>query len=161
MVEQGKVSFDEKHGNDQADNAAERGTELTQGHAKKFAAFYERRHGRYVKLIGRIQKFIVKVKGEDTRLRREMALERNPTKDKNKEKVVIPMEIPMEMEHNAAETMKINLRRPRREDYEDDKHWEEAIKAANFIGQTRWCRRGGEDAAGAPGITLLEFFFLF
>ena len=35
------------------------------------------------------------------------------------------------------------------------------MKAANFIGNIRWCRQGGENAGGAPGITWLELFFWF
>ena len=159
MVEEGKVPFEEKYGNDQADMAAEKGTELGQGLVKRYATFYEKRHNQYVKFVGRVQSFIVKVKGEDTRLRREKNLEKNPTKDKDKEKTTIPMEIPTE--HNTTETIKIILRKPRREDYEDGEQWEEATKAANFIGQTRWCAEGGEAAGGIPGITWLELFFLY
>ena len=159
MAEEGKVPFAEKYGNDQAVIAAEKGTELGQSLVKRYATFYEKRHNQYVKFMGRIQSFIVIVKREDTKLRRERNLEMNPTKDKDKEKITIPMEIPTE--HNATETIKIILRKPKREDYEDGEQWEEAIKAANFIGQTRWCADGGETAGGIPGITWIELFFLY
>ena len=153
-----RVSFEDKHGNDQADVAAEKGTELIQSQLRIFANFYERRHNAYIKFVGRVQKFIVSVKQEDTRLRREKVREQNPTNDPDKQKQTIPMELPTE--HDTEETMKINLRRPRRGDYKDTEDWEEATTVATFIGRTRWCKKGGQGAGGVPGITWLELFFL-
>ena len=71
MVNEKNVSFEEKHGIDQADVAAEKGTELSHG-LSLFAGFYEKRHLQYTKFIGKIQHLIVKVRKEEQRIRREM-----------------------------------------------------------------------------------------
>ena len=84
MVEQGKVQFDDKHGNDQADIAAEKGATLVQPAVRHFARFYEKRHRDYVKFIERIQKLIVKVKKEEKAIRTQKATEANPLGNKDK-----------------------------------------------------------------------------
>ena len=54
MVRENKVPFEEKHGNDQADVAAEKGTEQSQLGLRLFAGFYEKRHLKYTDFVGKM-----------------------------------------------------------------------------------------------------------
>ena len=156
MVNANQVPFEEKHGNDQADIAAEKGTELPHG-LRLFAGFYEKRHQQYTKLIGRIQNFIVKVRKEEQRIRREKAKEANPFDDPNKATFLIPNAVANG--HDMTNTMQVKVRFPRRREHGDEKGWEYAVKVANFIRKTRWCKEG--ESNENPGITWLELFVLF
>ena len=80
MVQQGAVRFDDKHGNDQADIAAEKGATLVQPMVRHFARFYEKRHSEYVKFISRVQTFIVKVKQAEKDMRDKTAKDKKTPK---------------------------------------------------------------------------------
>ena len=63
--------------------------------------------------------------------------------------------------HKMGDTMMLRIRRPRRQEYDDDKGWVQATKVASFLGQTRWCADEQEAAQGTPGITWIELYILY
>ena len=62
MVESNLVESEDKHGNDQADVAAEKGTDQAQTTLKPFAFVDQRRQDDYAKFMERVQRFIVQTK---------------------------------------------------------------------------------------------------
>ena len=79
--------------------------------ARRFARFFEKRHGEYVRLICRVQAFIIKVKQAEKDLRTQKAKEVNPLDSKDKEKIVVPMRL--QYEHNMQNAMQMKAREPR------------------------------------------------
>ena len=160
MVANQQVKLEEKHGNDQADVAAEKGTDEAQPMLKLFANFYhQKRHDQHTKFMERIQQIIVQTKKAEKQMWTDKAKEANPSKDKNVGKVLIPKTL--KYEHNMGHTMMLKMGRPRRKEYDEDKSWVQATKVASFLSQTRWCAGEEEAARGTPGITWIEFYLLY
>ena len=159
MVKEEKVRFDDKHGNDEADAAAENGATLVQPAVRLFATFYERRRKEYSKFMAQVQNFIVKVNKAEKDKREEEAMKENPFEDKDKDKIVVPRTLTYE--HDTQEAMQIKIRRPRRQDYGQVNEWEQAARACNFITHSRWCKGREETEAGVPGTSWIELYILF
>ena len=79
--------------------------------------------------------------------------------DKNHEQFCIPKTL--EYDHGLENTMKLRLRQPRRQEYQDEKSWEIATCVASFLMRTRWCADEQEAERGTPGITWSELYILF
>ena len=156
MVREQLVRFDDMHGNNESDAAAEQGATLVRPAVKHFAKFYQKRHQNYSKLMAKIPNFIVKVKKADKERRKQKAKEENPLNNKEKEKIKLPRTLLYE--HEMHETMQIKLRRPRRQDYANEDEWKEAARACNYLTHTRWNKGKEETEAGIPGTTWLELY---
>ena len=109
--------------------------------------------------MGRIQRFIVKVKKAEKQKRDQKTMNENPSKDKDKDKIAVPKTL--NYEHDTQEAMQILLRRPGQQDYVNSKDWEKAARLCNFMTHSRWCRGKEETEAGTPGISWIEFYILF
>ena len=84
-------------------------------------------------------------------MRSEKEKEANPLNDKDFGKALIPKTL--NYQHKMGDTMTLRIRRPRRQEYDDDKGSAQATKIASFLGQTRCCADEQETAQGTPGIT--------
>ena len=157
MVESNLVEADDKHGNDQADTAAEKGTDHAQNTLTYFANFYQRRQSEDAKFMERVQRFIVQTKKAEKKLRTDRENEPQVVLDKNHGKFCIPKVL--KYEQNMGNTMKLKLRQPRRQEYKDEEGWKKATSVASFLLRTRWCAEEKEAEKGTSGITWLELFY--
>ena len=89
MVEDGKVKPEDKNGNDEADDSADRGAEKLQPGLAGIAGYYARKHHAYKDMMKEVHKFIIDVKRSDKEKREKKKLEANPMKDKEKDKVLV------------------------------------------------------------------------
>ena len=78
MVADGSVRTEDKKGNDEADDAAEKGSTGEQPRIYHLAKMYSRRQGAYVKLMDRIHRFIINLKTAERQMRAEEAKKKDP-----------------------------------------------------------------------------------
>ena len=85
MVREKKVEFLDKHGNDQADGAADQGSIEEQPVLYHMGNMYSKRHKAYVSFMEKVHAFLIKVKEADKAKRKEQDLQKDPF-GKEKEK---------------------------------------------------------------------------
>ena len=84
MIDEGKVRKQDKEGNDQADEAADKGSKGDQKYLAAAAKLFCERHKAYKNLVGRFQASIMNMKKEETKLREEIASRRTPSRIRRK-----------------------------------------------------------------------------
>ena len=72
MVDEGKVLKEDKEGNDEADDAAEKRSIGEQPKNYHLARLYARRQKAFEDLIARIHTFIIKLKGAERQMRKDV-----------------------------------------------------------------------------------------
>ena len=136
MVQQGLITHELRHGNTEADRAAERGSGEAQHQVKTLADLYASRHKSYMSMAERVQKFIIGMIKERKKLKDELDKSTDPFKNGSKDKIRIPSEIlagPDDCQRERVQIRNINEH--------DIKRFKDAkllTATRNFLSWTSW-----------------------
>ena len=154
MVESGTVRAEDKHGNDAADTAADRGVMAMQTPLFKTGKTFAKKHGEYRDCMARVHKYLVAIRDIVTEKRAAAKSQEDPfaSLDRTSKKVHVQQKLQYA---EAFDTQPVQLVRPILSKYGRTEAVEIASIAA-FMTNTKW-----KKAAEGKGITWMELFLWY